>query len=607
VETDASRHLRQRKGLRRGLVVALLVGLLAGPAVAQAPEAAPTEPEPPATAPIEDFSKPMGPADPFNRGTPRGSVYGFISACRAGDYERAANFLDLRRLPRDEQARGPELARKLKAVLDQKLWVDYTHLSDTNAGQDDDGLPAWQDRVGMIESADGPVAILLQRIAREGDEVRIWVFASVTVAAIPALYQEFGPLWLERHLPRVFFEVHFLGPALWQWLGLAAAAAAGWLLAMLISGTTIRVLGFVLMRGGGTLDERIVRVVSGPVRLAVTVMLFSLGRRFLGLDLQVHAVLSLLERLLLVTAAAWLFFRMLDVAVLALRVRAERRGNLGVIPVLVPVQRFAKVLVVVIGVLGVLGTLGVNISAAVAGLGVGGIAVALAAQKTIENLFGGATLFADRPVRVGDFCRYQGEVGTVEEIGLRSTRIRTLDRTIVTVPNSEFSNLMLENFAVRDRMRLFTMVGVRYETTPDQLRFLLARLREILVAHPRVTEDPARVRFVGFGACSLDLEVFAYVNTADWSEFLAIREDLYLQFMDAVNEAGTGFAFPSTTTYVGRDDGLDEAASREAEARVARWRESGELPFPSLPEERRREIENTLRWPPPGSPNARED
>ncbi len=149
------------------------------------------------------------------------------------------------------------------------------------------------------------------------------------------------------------------------------------------------------------------------------------------------------------------------------------------------------------------------------------------------------------------------------------TRVRTLDRTVITIPNGEFSNMALENFARRDRMRLWTIIGVRYETTPEQLRFLLTRLREILLAHPRITEEPARVRFVGFGAYSLDLEVFAYVDTQDWDEFLAIREDVYLRLMDAVREAGSGFAFPSTVTYLGRDEGLDPEEARRAEAAVS--------------------------------------
>jgi MscS family membrane protein len=351
-------------------------------------------------------------------------------------------------------------------------------------------------------------------------------------------------------------------------------------------------------------DSRIVELVQGPARLAWTVILFGVGYRSLGLALGFADSLRYIERLLLVVALAWFVFRMIDLGALAMRVRAEERGNTGVLPVLVPGARFAKIVIVLIGTLAILGTLGVNVSAAVAGLGVGGIAVALAAQKSLENLLGGINLFADRPVRVGDFCSYQGEVGTVEEIGLRSTRIRTLERTVVTIPNGEFSNLTLENYALRDQRRLWTMIGVRYETTPDQLRYVLARLRQILLAHPRVTADPARVRFVGFGAYSLDIEVFAYIDTADHTEFLGIREDLYLHFMDAIKEAGTGFAFPSSTTYVGRDDGLDAEETRQAEARVAEWRKKHELPFPNFPDNIHREVWNSLDWPPSGSPDA---
>lgn len=195
-------------------------------------------------------------------------------------------------------------------------------------------------------------------------------------------------------------------------------------------------------------------------------------------------------------------------------------------------------------------------------------------------------------------------MGTVEEIGLRSTRVRTRDRSVITIPNSEFSNLRLENFARRDRFWLTTTIGVRYETTPDQLRYLLTELRRILIAHPRVDDEPLRVRFGGFGAYSLDIEVFAYVDTTDRDEFLAIREEIFLLFMDAVTGAGTGFAFPSSTTYLGRDQGLDEERSRRAEERIDEWRQKGQLPFPNFAEGFRDEVRNTLDWPPVGSIDA---
>ncbi|MGH0038556.1 MAG: mechanosensitive ion channel family protein [Myxococcota bacterium] len=567
------------------------------------PAGAPSEAvEPQATGPAEaDFSKPLGPPDPLNRGTPRGSMYGYIVAARNGDYETAAQFLDLRRLPPERRADGPDLARELKRVLDRTLWVDFATLADSETGFADDGLPAWQDRLGEVATRDGPVTLLLQRVPREDDGVRIWKVSSLTVSQIPDLYAELGPVLLEGFLPPVFQEVSLFGLLLVEWLELLLVALGAWLLARLLT----RVVRAILSRFHDPVtaerELNVARHLERPIRAALTILLFSAGHHALGLAIPVEAALGVIERMLLVLVGVSFVFRLIDLGALALHARAERLGNAALIPVLVPGQRLVKVLMLLLGLLGVLGTLGVDITAAVAGLGVGGIAIALAAQKTIENLFGGVTLFADKPVAVGDFCRYGDSVGTVEEIGLRSTRIRSLDRTVVTVPNSEFSNLALENFARRDRMRLWTMIGVRYETSPEQLRFLLTRLREVLVAHPRVTDDPARVRFVGFGACSLDLEVFAYVDTADWGEFLTIREDVYLRFMDVVSEAGTGFAFPSSTTYIGRDEGLDADRTRAAEQQVERWRESGELPFPQFSEAQREEIENSLDWPPRGS------
>jgi MscS family membrane protein len=227
--------------------------------------------------------------------------------------------------------------------------------------------------------------------------------------------------------------------------------------------------------------------------------------------------------------------------------------------------------------------LGVPVYGIAAGLGVGGLAIALAAQPTVENLIGGLSLFADRPIRVGDLCRYGGDLGTVEAIGLRSTRIRGLDRTLTTVPNAALAKMPLVNFAPRDRTLLRAVLGVRYETNAEQLRYLLARIRETLLAHPRILADPARARLIGFGASSLDIEVVAYVTTNDAAEFLAIQEDVLLRIMDVVGESGTGFAFPSQTLYFARDGGLDAGRTEAARTAVRRWREEGRLPFPDFP------------------------
>jgi MscS family membrane protein len=221
--------------------------------------------------------------------------------------------------------------------------------------------------------------------------------------------------------------------------------------------------------------------------------------------------------------------------------------------------------------------IGVPVYGIVAGLGVGGLAIALAAQPSIENLLGGLSLFADKPVRVGDLCRYGDALGTVEAIGIRSARIRGLDRTLTTIPNAALARMPITNFTQRDSILIRDIVGLRYETTPEQLRYVLVKLRELLSGHPRVHPERARVQLVGLGGSSLDIELFAYVTTNAWDEFLGIREEILLRVMDIVEQGGTSFAFPSQTLYFGRDHGLDERKARAAEASVRVWREQGHV------------------------------
>ncbi len=248
--------------------------------------------------------------------------------------------------------------------------------------------------------------------------------------------------------------------------------------------------------------------------------------------------------------------------------------------------------------------LGLPIYGIIAGLGVGGLAIALAAQPTFENLIGGLSLFADKPVRVGDLCRYGSDEGWIESIGIRSTRIRGSDRALTTIPNAALSKMPVVNLSQRDRMLIQSVIGVRYETSPEQLRHLLVKIREMLLGHPRTHPDRLRVRFIGFGACSLDIEVFAYVTTRNWVEFLGIREDIMLRVMDLVADSGTEFAFPSQTLYFARDGGMDSGKARVAEAEVARWREEGHLPFPNFSPEEMRQMKGSVAYPPPGSPGA---
>jgi MscS family membrane protein len=213
-------------------------------------------------------------------------------------------------------------------------------------------------------------------------------------------------------------------------------------------------------------------------------------------------------------------------------------------------QRVAKLTILVITITAVLSGWGYNTTTILAGLGVGGIAIALAAQKTIENLFGGVSVIGDGPVFVGDVCKFGDRTGVVEDIGLRSTRIRTDDRTVIAVPNGQFSSMTLENLSRRDKMLFHPTLNLRRDTTPDQVRQVLDSVSRLLKSYDKVETGLLPVRFVGVGSYSLDVEVFAYVLTADGDAFLRVQQDLLLRILDAVEAAGTSLAVPTQASIV---------------------------------------------------------
>ena len=248
-----------------------------------------------------------------------------------------------------------------------------------------------------------------------------------------------------------------------------------------------------------------------------------------------------------------------------------------------------------------LSAIGFNLTTVLAGLGIGGLAIAFAAQKTLENLFGGVSVLADEVLRVGDTCRFGDRIGTIEDISLRSTRVRTNERTVLAIPNGALAAMNVENLTRRDKMLFNPALGVRYETSPDQLRYLLAEVRRMLYEHPKVESDTARIRLAGFDNSALNLEVFSYVLTSDFAEFTAIREDLLLRIMEIVKESGSDFAFPSRTLYMAHDQGLDKEKVGTAEQQVQHWRDQSQLPFPDFAPADKSAFRGSITYPEPES------
>jgi MscS family membrane protein len=539
--------------------------------------------------------KEMGPADEFERGVPRSSVRGFIAATHDGDYERAAEYLDLRRLPRTMNPEmGAEYARQLKVVLDRSLWIDLDQLSTSSQGHAEDGLPPYRDRVGRVKVGAQDVDILLQRVPR-GEGVYIWKFSNATVSRIPALYDAYGYGPAGEALSKALPEFEFLGLQLWQWVMVLGLLVIGYALGFVITWP----VALLLRRKGTEISKQFAAILAGPIRLLVMVLFARAWFDAVHPSVTARAIAE--GKTLLIIVVTWLAVRVVELLRLQMAARMVAKGSTQAEVLLRPAAAAVKIIVIVIALAVWLENLGFNVTTLVAGLGIGGLAVALAAQKSVENLIAAITLYASAPVRVGDFCRFADKLGSVEEIGLRSTRIRTLDRTVVHVPNAAFADLQLENFADREKVWYHPQLRLRCDTTPDQVRYILVEVRKMLYAHPKVDPDPARVRFTGIGTDALLLDVFAYVPTRDYNEYLEIAEDLNLRIMDLIAEAGTGLAVPTQSVFVEKPRATDGEAVQAAAQKVHEWRENDELYLPRFPEEKIAALRGTIEYPPKGS------
>jgi len=483
--------------------------------------------------------------DPLNRESPQSSVFAFLEAGRAHDYARAARYLDLRKLPQDQRwKQGPDLARQLTQILNRDSQFDVAELSRDPDGDRTDSLPADRERVDSFTVDGKTIELQLQHVTLR-NKLSIWVFSSDSVESIPRLAQITSDSPVEKYLPAPLVQWTFLDTPLWRWIALLVLAILVAALSRLVCRLVLSMIRPVLKRVWPQADWSELDGFVGPLQLLLAAAAFRAGMTWIDPSALVRPFLDRGLSLLFFLGMAWLFMRVVDVIIYRLNayLRARRQSfSYSVLPL---ASRVLKITILLLMIAALLSNWGYNTTTLVAGLGVGGIAIALAAQKTIENFFGGVAVVSDRPVAVGEFCKFGDRMGTVEDIGLRSTRIRTLDRTLVTVPNGQFSSMTLENFDRRDKMLFHFMLNVRRDTKPDQVRALLGSIAKILAENPKLEKATFPVHFNGVGTYSLDIEITAYVLTKDGDEFMKIQQDLYLRILDAVEAAGTALALPT--------------------------------------------------------------
>ncbi|HHJ65081.1 MAG TPA: mechanosensitive ion channel family protein [Aquifex aeolicus] len=296
------------------------------------------------------------------------------------------------------------------------------------------------------------------------------------------------------------------------------------------------------------IDDIVLRVLSKPVSFLIVVGGVFLSLRILGLE---NEIVARILRTLVIFVISWTAYNL----VVALESQffrfAEKFGRDFAKEVGGFLIKISKAFVITVGSVAVLQEWGINVSALLASLGLGGLAFALAAKDTAANLFGGLTVLADKSMKVGDWVKIGDVEGIVEDIGLRTTKIRSFEKSLFTVPNQVLASQPLENFSRRNVRRIKMTVGVTYSTSRDQMVRILEEIREMLRNHPRIAKDQLlMVYFTDFGDSSLDIFIYCFTDTANWAEYLSIREDVNLRIMEIVERNGSSFAFPSRSIYV---------------------------------------------------------
>ncbi|HET8753362.1 MAG TPA: mechanosensitive ion channel domain-containing protein [Salinimicrobium sp.] len=539
------------------------------------------------------------PEDPLGRRTPQGTVEGFIRSVAAQDYAKASRYLVLDDELRNNQE-AERLAKLLQKLLDQSgNIIPYSLISKDPDGRADDDFPKGVDKVGEVSIDGEEIPLKLEKLSGPNG-YPLWLFSSETINSISDVSID-ETANIDRILPGFLEDSYWGGVPVGHWLAIVLLIV----LAYFLSWAIVKMITFLIPKlwAKARLErtEGIIKALALPIQIYLAVWLFVILSEKIDISIIVRQSFSGLTIIIGLAAFLLLLWRLADFISNFSKRRMSLRGNISGVSIVLFLRRAAKVAIIVFGFIAILGILGVNVTAGLAALGIGGIALALGAQKTIENFVGSVTLITDQPIRVGDFCKVGDTVGTVEQIGMRSTRIRTLQRTIVTIPNGEFSSTRIENYAHRDRFLFNPILELRYETTPDQVRFLLVELREMLYAHPMVNPDPARVRFIGFGTAALNVEFFAYINASNFDEYLEVKEDVLLRIMDIVALSGTDFAFPSQTLYFAKDKGVSPEKAVAAEERVKKWRENEELQLPAFDQEKIKKVKDTIPYPPEGS------
>lgn len=505
--------------------------------------------------------------DPFGRETPRGAVTGLLQALADADYVRAARYFplaqdtsaDVTDTASDAEGIDPEvqqreleqtaqMARKFQIALDSGgNLLPFPVLSNDPAGRIDDGFAENLEQVGQLSGGGDAAAIFLQRYSlADGSEQ--WRISTETTEAIADFVPAEEVVGIEEE--GIEDEVSFAGAPVMDWLKLLGVALLAFAAFRLLASLVLAILRLAISDHDTNPIYRFLDAALPPLSLYLAVLTFYAVADNFAVSIIARQTLLRYAVIVAWVALVWFALRLIDAIARVFTGRMRRAERRQAVTIVSFVRRGAKVFLLMIATVAVLDTVGLDVTTGIAALGIGGLALALGAQKTIENLVGSITLIADKPVQVGDAAQIGDIFGTVEDIGMRSTLVRTLDRTLVSIPNGYLASERIENFALRDRFLFHQTIGVTYDTDAEQIELLLCELRTIIADDDNIIDDDARVRFHGFGDSALQVEIFAYFRTRSYPESLAMQEALLFAIMRKLDELGIDFAFPTQTIHL---------------------------------------------------------
>ena len=527
-------------------MLVLSAGIPHGTATAQearsAVEASPTA----APAPVPHaFSSPRATMETFLM-----SFYGD----EGPDLDRAVACLDLSGLsPAVRSLQGRELAGLLKRVIDRSRLVDFDTIPD-----DPEGGP-W-----VFERYDSGFVVISRADGRR------WLFNRETVAALWEIHDEISvrevvsgieeshdivtpAMWVRSMVPETLRTRVVLLEG-WQWIGVLVVILVGVITARIFTAVAAAAVDRAIARRFHQIDKRLLTATIRPASVLLMVVLWGIGALWLWLPTVVFKVYVEGIVVVAVVAVIVMAYRFIDVASAVAERRTDRTES-RFDDLLVPlIRKSLKVLVVAIGLVTVAGSVGIEVAGLLAGLGLGGLAFALAAQDTVSNLFGSVTVLFDRPFQVGDWIVVGDVEGTVEEMGFRSTRIRTFYNSLITLPNSNLIKVSVDNLGSRSYRRWSTRLGIAYDTPPEKVDAFCDGIRELIERHPYTRKDYYHVYFNEFGAASLEIMLYVFFVTPDWATELRERHRLAVDILRLANEMDVEFAFPTQTVYLRQED-----------------------------------------------------